>query len=167
MITVCSLRAVHAQVSAIAATRVVSILSPDSVFPQFSSVDAAQHLCLSFNDIAIHTPGLLAPGMHDMQKLLSFFQSWDKTQPMLIHCWAGISRSTAAGYIATCLLQPHRSETDLAQELRAASPSASPNPMLIALADQALARDGRMRRAIADIGRGADAFEGTPFTLTL
>ena len=37
--------------------------------------------------------------------------------------------------------------------------------MLIKLADEALGRDGRMRRAIADIGRGADAFEGAPFRL--
>jgi predicted protein tyrosine phosphatase len=39
--------------------------------------------------------------------------------------------------------------------------------MLIALADEALGREGRMKRAIDDIGRGADAFEGGPFTLSV
>lgn len=37
----------------------------------------------------------------------------------------------------------------------------------MAIADRMLDRDGRMVAAIARIGRGADAFEGTPFTLAL
>jgi predicted protein tyrosine phosphatase len=32
---------------------------------------------------------------------------------------------------------------------------------MVALADDALGRGGAMTRAIADIGRGVDAFEGT------
>jgi len=35
----------------------------------------------------------------------------------------------------------------------------------VAVADDILRRDGRMREAVAAIGRGADAFEGTPFAL--
>jgi predicted protein tyrosine phosphatase len=38
---------------------------------------------------------------------------------------------------------------------------------LIALADRILRRNGRMVKAIASIGRGADAFEGVPFALRL
>jgi predicted protein tyrosine phosphatase len=165
MITVCSLRAAHEQVARTNASHVISILSPDSEFPQFDSVQGDQHLKLSFNDISVATHGLAAPESHDMQQLLGFIRSWDQERPMLIHCWAGVSRSTAAAYIATCMLKPRQDEEELALELRAASPSATPNPMLIALADQALAREGRMRRAISEIGRGADAFEGGPFTL--
>jgi predicted protein tyrosine phosphatase len=167
MITVCSLRHAPEQVLAIGAAKAVSILSPDTAFPEFTSLHADDHLRLSFNDIAAATPGLAAPGAQDMQKLLGFFRSWDRQRPLLIHCWAGISRSTAAAYIATCLLDPQGDETELAENLRRASPSASPNPMLIALADAALGREGRMRRAIADIGRGADAFEGAPFQLAV
>jgi predicted protein tyrosine phosphatase len=33
------------------------------------------------------------------------------------------------------------------------------------LADDVLGREGRMVKAIGKIGRGADAFEGTPFVL--
>jgi predicted protein tyrosine phosphatase len=167
MIVVCSLRAAHEQFARIGAQRAISILSPDTVHPSFASVEDENHLRLTFHDVAAETPGLSTPGSHDMQRLLHFIRAWDASAPMLIHCWAGISRSTAAGYIATCLLQPKRGEAELAQELRAASPSATPNPLLIALADEALGRDGRMRRAIADIGRGVDAYEGTPFTLAL
>ncbi len=165
MIVVCSLRAASEQVAFTGARKAISILGSEMEHPTFYSVQADNHLRLTFNDVAAASPGLTAPGMHDMVKLLTFIRQWDRQAPMLIHCWAGISRSTAAGYIATCLLQPERDEADLAGTLRRASPSATPNPMLIKLADEALGRGGRMRRAIADIGRGADAYEGAPFRL--
>jgi predicted protein tyrosine phosphatase len=167
MIVVCSLRAAHEQVASLGAKQAISILGPDSEHPAFETVQGDDHLRLTFHDVASSTPGLTAPGAHDMAKLLGFIRAWDKQTPLLIHCWAGISRSTAAGYIATCLLQPTRDESELALALRAASPSATPNPMLVALADDALGREGRMIRAIRNIGRGADAFEGVPFRLPL
>ena len=98
---------------------------------------------------------------------MEFAQNWDRAKPMLIHCWAGISRSTAAAYIITCLLNPERDEAEIANTLRAASPSATPNARLISVADEILGRNGRMVEAISAIGRGADAFEGTPFRMNL
>ena len=86
---------------------------------------------------------------------------------MLIHCFAGVSRSTAAAYIAACALKPKRDEFAIARALRAASPTASPNTRLVALADDKLGRRGRMSEAIAEIGRGRECFEGEPFTLEL
>ena len=64
------------------------------------------------------------------------------------------------------MLSDTADEAELAARLRKASPSATPNARLVAIADAMLGRDGRMREAIAGIGRGADAFEGTPFRLT-
>ena len=64
-------------------------------------------------------------------------------------------------------LDPGRDEAQLAQTLRRLSPSATPNPRLVAIANALLGRQGRMVSAIAAIGRGADAFEGTPFCLPL
>jgi predicted protein tyrosine phosphatase len=165
MIVVTSLSAAPSNVALHGAGQVISILSPASEFPVFEGLAADRHLRLSFHDVAAATPGLLAPGAHDMQAMLGFLRQWNRQTPLLIHCWAGISRSTAAGFIATCLLHPQRDEAELAENLRAASPSATPNPMLVALADEALGREGRMVRAIQAIGRGADAYEGTPFSL--
>jgi predicted protein tyrosine phosphatase len=167
MIIVSSLRMAHQQLALSGAKKAISILSPESSYPVFDSLAAADHLCLSFHDVAGHAEGLSAPGAHDMQKLLTFLRAWKQDTPLLVHCWAGISRSTAAGYIATCLFQPDADEHELARSLRAASPSATPNPLLVKLADDALGRDGRMVSAIKAIGRGADAFEGTPFALLI
>lgn len=83
----------------------------------------------------------------------------------MIHCFAGISRSTAAAFISACALAPQANEGAIARSLRAAAPSATPNARLVALADELLGREGRMIEAVRAIGRGADAFEGQPFTL--
>ncbi len=109
--------------------------------------------------------GHILPGEDHVRRLLAFAGTWDQQRPMLIHCWAGISRSTAAAFITLCSLRPERNEAALALALREASPSATPNARLVAVADDILGRNGRMVDAIAAIGRGADAFEGTPFHL--
>ncbi len=79
----------------------------------------------------------------------------------------GISRSTASAYAAVCALNPERDENSIAQALRHASPTATPNIRIVSLADQFLGRDGRMIAAIETIGRGVIAAEATPFRLDL
>ena len=86
---------------------------------------------------------------------------------MLIHCWAGISRSTATAFAALCILRPDEDEMSLALDLRAASASATPNRLITTKMDKVLGREGRMLRAVESIGRGADAFEGSAFTLKI
>ena len=68
---------------------------------------------------------------------------------------------------AFCALNPAIPEEDVALRLRAASPTATPNPRVVALADKALRRGGRMVAAIERIGRGEDCFEGNVFRLDL
>ncbi len=99
--------------------------------------------------------------------MLAFVRAWDRAEPMVIHCFAGVSRSTAAAFIAACALKPERDEFAIARAIREASPTATPNARLVALADEALGRKGRMNDAIVRIGRGEECFEGTPFVLEL
>ena len=73
---------------------------------------------------------------------------------MVVHCFAGISRSTAAAFITLCVARPKRDERDIARRLRQASRFATPNARIIAIADTMLGRNGRMIEAIAEIGRG-------------
>ncbi|MCJ7527344.1 MAG: protein tyrosine phosphatase, partial [Methyloceanibacter sp.] len=97
--------------------------------------------------------------------LITFARDWDRQAPLLIHCWAGISRSTAAACISLCALNPEGSELELARTLRRASPTAYPNRLLVALADEILTRNGRMMTAVEDIGRGKLAEEAEVFAL--
>lgn len=56
-------------------------------------------------------------------------------------------------------------EVALADALRSAAPFATPNRRLVALADAALDRQGRMVEAVAAIGRGAETSTGATFRL--
>ena len=165
MIIVCGLNAVQDMVDKHAVGRVVSLLSPDTPHRIFNNIVPEQHLRLTFHDVVETMDGLAAPRATDTEKLIEFIEDWDRANPLLIHCWAGISRSTASAYTALCMLRPKADEEELAFELRGASPSATPNRLIVSYADALLGRNGRMSRAIEKIGRGESAFEGTPFIL--
>lgn len=111
--------------------------------------------------------GLVPPGEDHVDTLLTFLKRWDRKTPLVVHCFAGISRSSAAAFIAACVANPDMDEAELARRIRKASPTASPNPRLVALADKKLGRNGRMVKAIETIGRGEMAYEAEPFVLVL
>ncbi len=167
MIHVCSLPRLHSVVAAIGAGRVVSLLSSGTEVERPHSIAETDHLLLSMHDIIDEQPDMVPPGRAHVESLLEFAASWDRSKPLVVHCFAGISRSTAAAYIIAAALSPERDEAELARALRRASPSATPNARLVALADDMLGRQGRMIAAIATIGRGVEACEGTPFVLDI
>ena len=167
MIHVCSLAKVDETVTKTGAERLLSLLAAGTEVVRPASIVPENHLHLVMHDIAVAQEGMTMPGEEHVRNLLDFARQWDRVKPMVVHCYAGISRSTASAYIIAAALAPKRDEVELAQTLRALSPSATPNPRLIAVADALLDRNGRMVEAIQAIGRGADAFEGTPFALRL
>ena len=152
-IVVCPLSQVAAMVVAYTPERIVSLLDPDFTFPDTGPAYAGKHLRLRFHDAHVAAPGQVLPGMEHVHELLAFVRQWDRSAPILIHCRAGIGRSTATAFIAACLHNPHTPEREIALALRRASPLARPNETLIKLADAALNRGNRMCRAIADTGR--------------
>jgi predicted protein tyrosine phosphatase len=162
---VCPLSRLEDTVRETGARHVVTLLSASSGVIRPASVPTEQHFTVIASDITESMEGHILANDDHVRRLIAFIKAWDRETPLVIHCYAGISRSTAAAYIAASVLNPALDEEHLAKRLRASSPSATPNARLIALADQILQRDGRMIRAIAGIGRGAEAFEGTPFEL--
>lgn len=165
MIIVCPLSAVQGLVDNHRVGQVVSLLGPETPHRSFTGIAPDRHLQLTFHDIVEPIDGFTAPRTEDAETLVRFLKGWDRVDPLLIHCWAGISRSTAAAFTALCMLRPGMAEERIAKELRRASPSATPNRLIISHVDKILGREGRMVSAIDRIGRGADAFEGVPFTL--
>lgn len=167
MIHVCSMTKVGETVAAARAARLVTLLNAGTPFERPATIEPANHLFLSMNDITEEQDGLVAPGREHVETLLAFVRRWDRSTPLVVNCFAGISRSTAAAYVAAAALAPSRDEAELAQTLRRLSPSATPNLRLVRHADAILGREGRMVAAIQAIGRGTDAYEGTPFALPL
>jgi predicted protein tyrosine phosphatase len=164
---VCPLSCLHDTVAATKASHVVTLINVGSKVERPASIAAERHLFIGVSDILEPLEGHIFPEVQHMEQLLAFVRAWGRESPLVFHCWAGISRSTAAAYISACALVPERDERTIARALREASPSATPNARLVALADDILGRGGRMVDAIRAIGRGQDAMEGTPFMLQL
>lgn len=167
MIYVCSKSRVAETVASAGAARLVTLLNKGTPFERPAAIEQPNHLFLSMNDILDEEEGMIAPGQDHVETLLAFVRGWDRARPLVINCFAGISRSTAAAYVTAAALAPHRDERELALALRRLSPSATPNARIVRHADAVLGRSGRMVAAIEAIGRGADAYEGTPFALAI
>lgn len=144
---------------------VVSLLSPGHEAPPLTG--DPPRLVLRFHDIAEPAEGLTLVTERQVDMLLTFAAGFAPHACLLLHCWMGISRSPAAAFVLACAGAPPGAEAKIARALRAASPSATPNPRLVALADARLDREGRMSRAAAAIGRGVEASIGAAFALDL
>ena len=167
MIHVCSLARLQDTVEETGARYVVSILGEEHRVLRPNGIAAENHLWLQLHDISSPIDGYILPSEEHIGELLAFVRAWDQTAPLVVHCFAGISRSTASAYAAVCALNPQRKEAAIAHALRRASPIATPNIRIVMLADQLLGRQGRMVAAIEAIGRGVTAMEGEPFRLDL
>jgi predicted protein tyrosine phosphatase len=167
MIHVCSLARLHRTVEETGARHIVTLLKEIALVSRPAAVTAENHLHIGVDDISCPMDGYNHPCEEHVARLMTFVQGWDRSAPMVIHCYAGISRSTASAYAAACALNPGREEMAIAWDLRRASRTAMPNRLIVSLADRLLGRDGRMIKAIETIGPGHAAYEGEPFRLDL
>ncbi|HEX2215759.1 MAG TPA: protein tyrosine phosphatase [Xanthobacteraceae bacterium] len=167
MIHVCSLARLPATVEEVGARHIVTLINDETKVVRPQCVRAEDHLFLGMHDIATELEGFRAPAEEHVHQLIAFAERWHRRTPLVVHCWAGVSRSTAGAFIAACALNPKRDEARIARAIREGSPTATPNARLVALADNILGRSGRMIAAIDAIGRGTECFEGAPFRLDL
>ena len=167
MIHVCSLAALPETVRLTGASHVLTVMANVDQVLRPASVLPANHMKIAFDDITEPMDGFVAPSAEHVERVLSFVRGWDRSAPRVIHCYAGVSRSTASAFAAACALNPHRDEMVIARQIRSASPIANPNRLLVSLADKALGRDGRMLRALDDIGPASMMVEGKPFRVDL
>jgi predicted protein tyrosine phosphatase len=165
MIHVCSLARLAETVEDTGSGHVVSLLGDGFAIDWPKGIAPKNHLRLRFDDISSPLDGYVLPEEEHVAELLDFVRDWDRRAPLVVHCFAGISRSTASAFASVCALNPHRDERDIANALRRASPTATPNIRIVSLADRLLSRDGRMVSAIEGIGRGILAGEAMPFRL--
>jgi predicted protein tyrosine phosphatase len=166
-IHVCPLSKLAETVRVTGAQSLVTLIDKGTPVRRPSGIDVEKHLVVVLSDIVVELEGHTLASKSHVEKLLAFVRQWDQTGPLLIHCWAGVSRSPAAAFIAACALRPHHNEAESAQAIRAKSPTATPNVRLVAIADAMLGRNGRMVAAVEKIGRGRNCFEGAPFVLEL
>jgi predicted protein tyrosine phosphatase len=167
MIHVCSLARLHDTVAQTRASHMVTLLRLIDRVERPRTIAPTNHLFLGMDDIATPMDGYTHPAEEHVNELIRFVQSWDRNAPLVMHCYAGISRSTAGAFITACALNPARDEASIARAIRNSSATAMPNLMLVGHADRVLKRSGRMLRAVEALGPGRPAEEGEPFRLEL
>ena len=164
-IHVCPLSAVPDTVARSKASHLLTWLQDEIVVETPRLILPERHIRFHIHDISEPLPGYVQPGREHIDQLIEFALDWGGRGPIVVHCWAGISRSTAAAFTALCAINPEAPEALIATRLRQASPTAYPNRLMIRLADAALGRDGRMVHAVEAIGRGVPAGEAEPFSI--
>lgn len=149
---VCGLADVEPLVAARRPSHLITLLDPATMIETPAGVTPERHLRLGVNDIVEPMEEMIAPDATVVGQILAFGRTWDEADPMLIHCWAGISRSTATAFVLACERSPRVEERTIARALRQAAPHASPNRRIVALADALMGRRGRMVEAVEAMG---------------
>lgn len=158
-IFVCSLEAMPSLVGALRPGRLVSLLPPQEQPATPPEIPASRHHRVEIDDITEARPDQILPERGHVGDLIDFLQDWRDERPLLVHCFAGISRSMAAALIALAVDSPGR-EMEAARILRTAAPHAHPNRRMIALADELLACGGRLVEARESMGDSEPLVEG-------
>lgn len=167
LILVTPLSHIEAAIRRYKPSHMVTLLSPDHMIDTPDGIEAAQHLRLGMNDVADVLVSEDPPNQKHIRELIDFGRTWDGKTPMLVHCWAGVSRSTAAAFILLCDKRGPGMEREIANALRYRAPHAYPNSLMVSIADNLLDRGGRMISAAQSIGRGTIVAEGQTVELPL
>jgi len=162
---VCSLSDMPGVVRRRQASHLLTLIDPGTPVERPLDVPESRHLRLDLYDIVTPAEGFTPPDMASVARLLEFSRTWDASAPMVVHCYAGISRSTASAFAIACDRNPDVAEERIALALRQAASHAYPNRRIIALADDLLGRRGRMVDAIEAIGGNNFVPTGVPFDL--
>lgn len=127
-------------------THVLSILDPDSPEPEPLSIfEVHRRLRLRFHDVIESQPGWIAPERWDVELLLTFARDLGASGThLLIHCHAGVSRSTAAATLVLAQRRPEQPAEEVLTEVVRLRPRAWPNLRILELGDDILGRNGEI-----------------------
>jgi predicted protein tyrosine phosphatase len=174
--TICGLRELPDRCTA-EVSHLLSILDPEHPeLADFEPSTARRRLILRFHDVIVPTPGSVSPEPTHVEAILEFGRKLPDADPahLLVHCHAGVSRSTAAMTALLAQAHPDVAEADILEHVRSIRPQTWPNSLMIAFADRLLGRGGRLLAALPafyaaqlevyphvaelmhDLGRGAE-----------
>jgi predicted protein tyrosine phosphatase len=133
---------------------IISLMDPGSPCEIAAGTSLRDHIRIFIHDVIeevqIGVP-CVVPGREHVARVVDFAQAWDGRGALLIHCAAGVSRSTAAGLILLAARHPGR-EREIALTMRRRAPWISPNRRMVQLADELLGRNGALLAARDSMG---------------
>jgi predicted protein tyrosine phosphatase len=162
-VTICGLDEL-ADHCALGVTHVLSILDPGWPEPEpLRDFELSRRLKLNFHDVIEAEPGWIAPERFDVELLLAFGRSLGEiadeagAEPaathLLVHCHAGVSRSTAAAILLLAQHEPARPAQNVVGQVIRARPRAWPNLRMIEMGDELLGRDGEIVASVRALYR--------------
>jgi predicted protein tyrosine phosphatase len=156
-ITVCGIEELEGHCTA-GVSHVLSILDPDWPVPEaFEAFGAHEKLELRFHDVIEESPDSIAPRREHVAQLLNFGRDLlaapRRAVHLLVHCHAGISRSTASMALILAQALPQRSGGEIMAEILRIRGKAWPNLRIIEMGDAMLGRDGALVAAARDVYR--------------
>lgn len=150
-ITICGLYELD-QHAAAGVGCVVSILDPNHPDPAaFRRYPPHRRILYRFDDVVRARDGVVAPAVANVHAILDLGREMaaKPVEHVLIHCHAGVSRSTAAAIILMVQDNPGR-EADAFAELLRIRPRSWPNALMLTLADEILERDGALTEGLRE-----------------
>lgn len=154
-LTVCGIEELSGHCEA-GVSHVLSILDPDWPVPEaFGSFGEHAKLELRFHDVIEPSPGIVVPREEDVRAILAFGRGLETeaASRLLVHCHAGISRSTAAMALVLAQARPALPAEAILQGILGIREKAWPNLRLLELGDAMLGREGTLPAAAAAIYR--------------
>jgi predicted protein tyrosine phosphatase len=158
MLTVCGLEELTLH-GGRGVTHVLSILDPEHPEPEaFQAYGRHQRTVLRFHDAIEPGPNVALPEPQHVQAILRFGDDLAAAAEgaeghLLVHCHAGISRSTAAMAMLMARMEPELREPEILQRLLAIRPKAWPNLRMMTFADELMARNGGFVKALGPLYR--------------
>lgn len=147
-------------------SHLVSVVQTEYQPTRPPEIAAERHLRLGVHDISEPMADAVLAGEADVAALIDFLGAWRPLEgSLLVHCYAGISRSTACALVAHVMHSNDPLHSTAA--LAAAAPHARPNRRIVALADAMLGFDGALIAARAAMAEGVPAAEGPLAVLRL
>jgi predicted protein tyrosine phosphatase len=128
-------------------SHVLSILDPGWPEPEaLGAFDPHRRLELRFHDVIEECPGCIAPERRDVEQLLTFGRDLTEARGthLLVHCHAGVSRSTAAATLILAQTHPDRPAEEALLTVVRQRPRAWPNLRILELGDVLLGRRGQI-----------------------
>ena len=150
---ICSLAEMPRHVAALSASHLISIITPSEMPTTPSGIHSDNHLQVGCHDIIEPYPDAVHPDDSHVSAVIEFARQWDRHAPLVVHCWAGVSRSTATALAVACI-HAKASEMEIARRLRSAAPHAHPNKLIVEIADRLLDRNGALIAAVEAMGFG-------------
>ena len=159
MIIVCSLKDLETVCESVKPSHVISVIDPGYAPETPSSVN--HHLKLGFDDIVevsmnnhifrLNTDEVpqLPPNSTHTDSIIEFANTWNKKDPIVIHCWCGVSRSMATAAYFLCKEDARNTDRNI-RYIRSIAPHANPNKVLIKLFETSLKLENQMTQAFAN-----------------